>query len=123
MPHTPGPWYLSMRPSGDELDGPDGGQEYDQREGVFAVVDDEIEILAKPFLEADARLIAAAPRCSRHASTLSPSCAKAVAQRLRARRDSKALGRDSGLGADRLTPPHWATATAARWPLLPLEER
>ena len=60
MTHTPGPWFVSMKPDWDE----DGGMEpavYDCDGGVFAVVDDEPETIARPFYEADAHLIAAAP--------------------------------------------------------------
>ena len=60
MSHTPGPWYVSMKPDWDE-DGWIGVDVYDCDGGVFAVVDDEPETIARPFCEADARLIAAAP--------------------------------------------------------------
>ena len=60
MTHTPGPWFVSMKPDWDE-DGGMGPAVYDCDGGVFAVVDDEPETIARPFCEADARLIAAAP--------------------------------------------------------------
>ena len=60
MTHTPGPWFVSMKPDWDE-DGGMGPAVYDCDGGVFAVVDDEPETIARPFYEADARLIAAAP--------------------------------------------------------------
>ena len=60
MSHTPGPWFVSMKPDWDE-DGWIGVDVYDCDGGVFAVVDDEPETIARPFCEADARLIAAAP--------------------------------------------------------------
>ena len=60
MTHTPGPWFVSMKPDWDE-DGGMGPAIYDCDGGVFAVVDDEPETIARPFYEADARLIAAAP--------------------------------------------------------------
>ena len=60
MSHTPGPWFVSMKPDWDE-DGWMGVGVYDCDGGVFAVVDDEPETIARPFCEADARLIAAAP--------------------------------------------------------------
>ena len=60
MTHTPGPWFVSMKPDWDE-DGGMGPDVYDCDGGVFAVVDDEPETIARPFCEADARLIAAAP--------------------------------------------------------------
>ena len=49
-----------MKPDWDE-DGGMGPAVYDCDGGVFAVVDDEPETIARPFYEADARLIAAAP--------------------------------------------------------------
>ena len=55
--HTPGPWFVSMKPDWDE-DGGMGPDVYDCDGGVFAVVDDEPETL---FREADAHLIASAP--------------------------------------------------------------
>ena len=58
--HTPGPWFVSMKPDWDE-DGGMGPAVYDCDGGVFAVVDDEPETIARPFYEADAHLIAAAP--------------------------------------------------------------
>ena len=61
MTHTPGPWFVSMKPDWDE-DGGMGPAVYDCDGGVYAVVDDEPETIARPFCEADARLIAAAPR-------------------------------------------------------------
>ena len=60
MTPTPGPWYVSMKPDWDE-DGGMGPDVYDCDGGVFAVVDDEPETIARPFYEADAHLIAAAP--------------------------------------------------------------
>ena len=51
---------MSMKPDWDE-DGGMGPAVYDCDGGVFAVVDDEPETIARPFYEADARLIAAAP--------------------------------------------------------------
>ena len=60
MSHTPGPWFVSMKPDWDE-DGWMGVGVYDCDGGVYAVVDDEPETIARPFCEADARLIAAAP--------------------------------------------------------------
>ena len=60
MTHTPGPWFVSMKPDWDE-DGWMGVGVYDCDGGVYAVVDDEPETIARPFCEADARLIAAAP--------------------------------------------------------------
>ena len=60
MTHTPGPWFVSMKPDWDE-DGGMGPAVYDCDGGVFAVVDDEPETIARPFYEADAHLIAAAP--------------------------------------------------------------
>ena len=60
MTHTPGPWFVSMKPDWDE-DGGMGPAVYDCDGGVFAVVDDEPKTIARPFYEADARLIAAAP--------------------------------------------------------------
>ena len=60
MTRTPGPWFVSMKPDWDE-DGGMGPAVYDCDGGVFAVVDDEPETIARPFYEADARLIAAAP--------------------------------------------------------------
>ena len=57
---TPGPWFVSMKPDWDE-DGGMGPDVYDCDGGVFAFVDDEPETIARPFCEADARLIAAAP--------------------------------------------------------------
>jgi hypothetical protein len=71
--HTPGPWLVATRP---EIDGerlPDGTgycvhtgrTEYDRDLGVVAAADwnqdYEPESLARPYLEADAHLIAAAP--------------------------------------------------------------
>ena len=60
MTHTPGPWFVSMKPDWDEDSGM-GPAVYDCDGGVFAVVDDEPETIARPFYEADAHLIAAAP--------------------------------------------------------------
>ena len=60
MTHTPGPWFVSMKPDWDE-DGGMGPAVYDCDGGVFAVVDDEPETIARPFYEADAHLIASAP--------------------------------------------------------------
>ena len=60
MTRTPGPWFVSMKPDWDE-DGGMGPAVYDCDGGVFAVVDDEPEAIARPFCEADAHLIAAAP--------------------------------------------------------------
>ena len=60
MTRTPAPWFVSMKPDWDE-DGGMGPAVYDCDGGVFAVVDDEPETIARPFYEADARLIAAAP--------------------------------------------------------------
>ena len=60
MTRTPGPWFVSMKPDWDE-DGGMGPAVYDCDGGVFAVVDDEPETIARPFYEADAHLIAAAP--------------------------------------------------------------
>ena len=60
MTHTTGPWFVSMKPDWDE-DGGMGPAVYDCDGGVFAVVDDEPETIARPFYEADAHLIAAAP--------------------------------------------------------------
>ena len=60
MSHTPGPWFVSMEPDQDE-DGWMGVGVYDCDGGVYAVVDDEPETIARPFCEANARLIAAAP--------------------------------------------------------------
>ena len=60
MTHTPGPWFVSMKPDQDE-EGWTGPAVYDRGGGVFAVVDEEPETLACPFREADASLIAAAP--------------------------------------------------------------
>ena len=51
---------MSMKPDWDE-DGWMGVGVYDCDGGVYAVVDDEPETIARPFCEADARLIAAAP--------------------------------------------------------------
>ena len=51
---------MSMKPDWDE-DGGMGPAVYDCDGGVFAVVDDEPETIARPFYEADAHLIAAAP--------------------------------------------------------------
>jgi hypothetical protein len=67
--YTPGPWYVAMRPEYDVdyitadriVGGPTGHDEYDSELGVYAVIDDEPETLARPWKEADARLIAAAP--------------------------------------------------------------
>ena len=61
MSHTPGPWFMSMKPDWDEEGGMGPDAVYDCDGGVFAVVDDEPETIARPFYEADARLIAAAP--------------------------------------------------------------
>ena len=58
--YTSGPWFVSMKPDWDE-DGGMGPAVYDCDGGVFAVVDDEPETIARPFYEADAHLIAAAP--------------------------------------------------------------
>ena len=60
MTRTPGPWFVSMKPDWDE-DGGMGPAVYDCDGGVFAVVDDEPETIARPFYEADARLMAASP--------------------------------------------------------------
>ena len=51
---------MSMKPDWDE-DGGMGPDVYDCDGGVFAVVDDEPETIARPFCEADAHLIASAP--------------------------------------------------------------
>ena len=60
MSHTPGPWFVSMKPDWDE-DGWMGVGVYDCDGGVYAVVDDEPETIARPFCEANAPLIVAAP--------------------------------------------------------------
>jgi len=67
--HTPGPWHVATKPEYDgeyitadrAVGGPTGHDEYDSELGVYAVIDGEPESLARPWLEADARLIAAAP--------------------------------------------------------------
>lgn len=60
MSYTPGPWYVATKQDCDEDGCYDKGV-YDREIGVFAVIDGEPETIATPWLEADARLIAAAP--------------------------------------------------------------
>ena len=61
MTHTPGPWFVGFSPDMDGESGEYGPGVYDSEAGVFAVIDGEPETVAQPYLEADARLIAAAP--------------------------------------------------------------
>lgn len=59
--HTPGPYYVGMRPDIDSETGTYGPDVYDKDAGVFAVIDGEPEVLATPWLESDTWLLAAAP--------------------------------------------------------------
>ena len=61
MTHTPGPWFVGFSPDMDGESGEYGPDVYDSEVGVFAVIDGEPETVAQPYLEANARLIAAAP--------------------------------------------------------------
>lgn len=62
MTHTPGPWFVGFSPDIDGESGEYGPDVYDSEVGVFAVIDGKPETVAQPYLEADACLIAAAPR-------------------------------------------------------------
>ncbi|SMG27852.1 hypothetical protein SAMN06275492_11277 [Dethiosulfovibrio salsuginis] len=60
MSHTPGPWEVATKQDCDE-EGCCGESVYDRECGVFAVIEGDLATVATPWLESDARLIAAAP--------------------------------------------------------------